>query len=304
MTSPAPDDPWAPARLAALGFILESEQRIYEAYVDGAGAWLTDVRGRVFSGWKGHRFVDPLGVYASGPTFTRTLLNPLLAAVRWVIERAFARAYERAPAPADAPAFTAVPWAVQHLEQVRNRMTATPEWLFGQIRDELITGADQGEGVPELAERVEASLLDGGADLWRNRGTVVARTETIGAYNGGTDQAFLLLADEFDLELEKVWLASMDSRTRDSHFAADGQRVPLNGAFTIGAGNWPALYPGDPSLPAKEVIQCRCSVLYEEPGEETDMGNRGMRGDRATSAEVANRAERGIIRARDREGVR
>jgi hypothetical protein len=284
-------DLYEPSRRAALRYILGAEETVAEAYARGIDEWLDSVRGAVFSGRGFSRLLDPLGIFAMATRFSRLLVSPVTAAVESIIAGAFARS-------APDLDYSSRPWVQQHLAEVGNHLRDTPDWLYGQVTDQLQAAINLGESIPVMAERVEASLLQGGADVWSNRGQTVARTEAISAYNGGTQEAMRAQAGEFDLELEKVWLASMDTRTRDTHFAADGQRVPLEGMFNV--GGFFALVPGDESLPPEERINCRCSVLYVEPGEETDMSNRGFRGDAATRTEVRRRAQRGVIRTRDR----
>lgn len=282
----AANDRFRDVREAAAGYLLGAEETVAEAYARGIDEWLSGVRDRVF----GFGLLDPLGIFSTLRRFTRVLVSPVTAAVEGIIAGAFARA-------APGIEFRSRPWVQQHLADVGNHMLATPEWLFGQVSGQLQDGITAGESIPQMAARVEASLLQGGADVWSNRGETVARTEAISAYNGGTQEAMRALAEEFGFTLEKVWLASMDARTRDSHFAADGQRVALDGMFNV--GGFMAPLPGSELLPPQERINCRCSVLYVEPGEETDMSNRGFRGDAAERAEARRRAQRGVTRSRD-----
>ena len=97
--------------------------------------------------------------------------------------------------------------------------------------------------------------------------------------------------------MRQEWVSVLDDVTRHDHRAADGQKVAPEAGFEV--GGHACAYPGDHRLPAGQRINCRCTVLYVEPGEDVDMSNRGFRGDRATSDEVAARSSRGIIRARD-----
>lgn len=66
-----------------------------------------------------------------------------------------------------------------------------------------------------------------------------------------------------------------DHRTRTTHRAADGQRVALASPFIVGGAE--LMFPGDPSGPPQETIQCRCSLLLVEQGESVDMSNRQFR---------------------------
>ena len=60
--------------------------------------------------------------------------------------------------------------------------------------------------------------------------------------------------------MQKEWIASFDDRTRSSHSEADGQIVMANDTFFVGGSQM--MFPGDPSAPAAEVVNCRCSIAY------------------------------------------
>lgn len=57
----------------------------------------------------------------------------------------------------------------------------------------------------------------------------------------------------------KQWVARHDERTRDTHAAADGQRVPVGQPFSVGGASLD--HPGDRRGPAGEVINCRCVTI-------------------------------------------
>ncbi len=61
-----------------------------------------------------------------------------------------------------------------------------------------------------------------------------------------------------DGNMEKVWIATDDERTRPTHVEAHGQRAPLDGTFTVGADELE--YPCDPDGSPQEVDNCRCRV--------------------------------------------
>ena len=57
---------------------------------------------------------------------------------------------------------------------------------------------------------------------------------------------------------EKVWLATLDDRTRDTHRLLHDQRVPLDGTFkTVDGAS--AIAPGQFGV-AGEDINCRCTM--------------------------------------------
>jgi len=293
MANPLPPDQrldlWLPDRLAAVGYLLEGEQRIFRDYERLLDGFFDEIRPNVLNLLA--VMIDPFGVFRGLARFNALLTDFMTGGVTWVLRTAFERVLG-----AGYP-FSNRPFVQAHLEQVRNKMVRTPDEVFNYVRADVAKGTNDGDGIPEIAARIDETLLRTGAERWVNRGVVVARTEALSAYNGGGFDAFTVMQEELDEPLEKLWLATMDPRTRDTHFAADGQRVGLESPFLV--GGFPGMYPGDPALPAQERIQCRCTFLVVEPGEDVDMAGRGWKPASVTAAEVARRAERGIIRARD-----
>jgi uncharacterized protein with gpF-like domain len=110
---------------------------------------------------------------------------------------------------------------------------------------------DEGLGEEETAKLLSEVIELEGWELER-----IARTEGHTAANVGSDTA----ARATGAEMVKEWGATDDKRTRPTHAAADGQRVEMDERFQVGDA-W-LEFPGDPNGPAKEVINCRCVVLY------------------------------------------
>jgi hypothetical protein len=93
--------------------------------------------------------------------------------------------------------------------------------------------------------------------LLQLRGETIARTETLGALARSKEEAFRQAIDTGAVQatqVKKVWQATLDNRTRDSHAGVNGERVGLNDRFSNGL-----LYPHEDGAPASEVISCRCS---------------------------------------------
>lgn len=94
------------------------------------------------------------------------------------------------------------------------------------------------------------------------RSETIARTESVRVVSQARRDVFQQTVQDLGLDRRKivrVWNATKDKRTRDSHITMDGQEVALEEPFTSGAGH-KLMFPGDPSAPAEETINCRCVV--------------------------------------------
>jgi SPP1 gp7 family putative phage head morphogenesis protein len=147
----------------------------------------------------------------------------------------------------------AEPRVVRFLEQRAQRFARqVNETTWDALKQSLKDGLDAGESMSELADRVEAVM----AERIASSKETIARTEVIGAANGGTLEAW----KQSDVVESKVWLAALDDRTRETHAEAHGQSVGLDEDFQVGDGSGPA--PGQIGL-AEEDINCRCSMTAE-----------------------------------------
>lgn len=207
---------------------------------------------------------------------------------------------------------TARTWVDEVTAQVAvtpNRVAGMPESVYREVVTKL------GEATQEGASQFERNLIvrevldlstEGGFEAWNTRADRIARTETNRIVNAGTMQAARMEHQVTGERLRKVWVATTDPRTRDEHFAADGQTVPLDGKFLIGGHE--ADYPGDPNLPPHLSINCRCTTLLlgeDEPlPSEADRQTERERADgtrRNPQDEVQRRAARGVTRDRDND---
>lgn len=132
---------------------------------------------------------------------------------------------------------------------VRNVTSNTKAYL----REVLNRGIEQNLTVEEIAR----NMRDSGRIAGITRGRIIARTEIIRSSNVGSLQG----AKSSNLNLLKEWLPAQDGRERDTHGRMDNEDpIPLDSEFNL--GGYPCRYPGDISLPARESIQCRCTLAY------------------------------------------
>ena len=100
-----------------------------------------------------------------------------------------------------------------------------------------------------------AQQLSGYTNIGYNNAVRIARTEGHRIQIQGTMDA-CYKAREKGADVVKQWDSTLDSRTRDSHVAVDGEIRELDEKFSNGL-----MFPGDPSGGAAEVVNCRCALL-------------------------------------------
>jgi hypothetical protein len=130
---------------------------------------------------------------------------------------------------------------------------------YRAIQEALAEGVGEGDSIPDLASRIRGVF----ADASSNRAVTIARTEVISGHNAAALAAATSLPAE--VVAGQQWIATRDSRTRSTHAAVDGSIVAVGQAFSVGGSA--GLYPGDPSLPADETVNCRCTVAFLTPEE-------------------------------------
>ncbi len=118
-------------------------------------------------------------------------------------------------------------------------------------------------GKPIPVETVDRMTIQQYANrLLLLRGETIARTETMGAFNESQMEAYRQLIDSgavAESAIQRVWHTAGDSRVRDTHQGMNGQTVGFRTPFQ--SPNGPLLqYPGDPSAPASEIVNCRCRM--------------------------------------------
>lgn len=95
------------------------------------------------------------------------------------------------------------------------------------------------------------------------RAETIARTETLRAVHSGNHEMYLQASEGENAlfarqEIEQIWVTNVDGRERESHHLLNGVVRLIGQTFPGLAG--PLRYPGDPSAPAEEVVNCRCSL--------------------------------------------
>jgi SPP1 gp7 family putative phage head morphogenesis protein len=143
-----------------------------------------------------------------------------------------------------------------------NRADEVTDTTLDLARQAVAKGIEEELTPAEIAGRIKDTV--GGA-VGDYRARMIARTETASAFNSATFETAQEMQESTG-PLNKVWIAANDDRVRETHADADGQSVGLDDDFKVGESTM--AFPSDPSGDASEVINCRCTLVYE-PQEDT-----------------------------------
>lgn len=137
---------------------------------------------------------------------------------------------------------------VTGLKKIVNE-TKDEDWNIKQLNSKLLQGILNGDSVQKIADSFLTVVGNNEASAERN-----ARTMVTGAENKGRLDSYENLAGQGVVQ-KKVWIATPDDRTRESHFELDGEEVDIDQAFSNGL-----MFPGDQSGDPSEWWNCRCTM--------------------------------------------
>ena len=163
-------------------------------------------------------------------------------------------------------------------------------WSRRQIQSTVLQGILQGESLASRASRMrnvlgETFTVDDiknankktarqiARELERkNKSAAIrnARTMTTTAESAGRVDAYLE-AQDLGIEMEQMWIATLDNHTRDSHAELDGETIKVGETFSNGLE-----YPGDLAGDPEEYWNCRCTIGAVIP--DTDLADLGIEG--------------------------
>lgn len=138
-----------------------------------------------------------------------------------------------------------LPFATTRIESEKDQL-----YYQRRLQSALIQGIIQGDGIDRLSRRFIEVVGGAMAAAVRN-----ARTAVTGAQNAGRMESFTYCSEELGLEVQKMWVATLDERTRESHQELDGETVDFDEEFSN-----KLRYPGDPDGEPSEVWNCRCAM--------------------------------------------
>lgn len=126
-------------------------------------------------------------------------------------------------------------------------------WNAKQVNAQLLQGILQGESIPKIAGRMANVCESNKSASIRNARTMVTAAENSGRQSG------MNKAESDGVVFKKMWIATSDERTRDTHNVLNGQVVNNNENFVTFNGD-ELEFPGDWRAEPSEVYNCRCTL--------------------------------------------
>jgi uncharacterized protein with gpF-like domain len=128
--------------------------------------------------------------------------------------------------------------------------------LNQSIQEEISQGLIEGKGYAKIARGITKRTK-----ICNHKAITIARTESGRAQSSARVLAFEKsesAANRLGVKTTRVWVATNDGRTRDSHASMDGQEANEKGKFVLLSG----VETDGPRLSgiAKEDINCRCTT--------------------------------------------
>lgn len=129
-------------------------------------------------------------------------------------------------------------------------------WNKKKVNNAITQGVIQGQKLDEITDSIAAGLCSQNENLMKT----FARTGMTEAQNAGRFSR-LMEAKAKGITVVKQWMATLDGRTRDTHADIDGETQPVGDKWHPYKFSNGCRYPGDPQAPAREVYNCRCTLV-------------------------------------------
>lgn len=136
------------------------------------------------------------------------------------------------------------------LPEPRVNIPKEQRWNRQKLNSAILQGVITGESIPQIAKRLRTVT-----DMSKNAAIRNARTMTTGAENRGRVDSYKR-AEKMGIKLHQRWLATHDSKTRQTHRYIDGEVQEVGERFSNGCR-----YPADPLGAPAEVYNCRCTLI-------------------------------------------
>lgn len=133
--------------------------------------------------------------------------------------------------------------------------------IVERLNRELETWIRSKKGVDDLIDRIRSVT-----GMSYNQAKRVAQTERTRVQGQARYEAIKEINRTLGhrRKFRKEWIARADDKTRDTHAELSGTVQYADRYFVTSTGAR-LMYPGDPTAPAKEIINCRCYIRRIAP---------------------------------------
>lgn len=156
------------------------------------------------------------------------------------------------------------PLVAKVLAQTGSHISEIADTTRANVMRIISASYDEGLTIPDTAAAIRAGM----AEAAPIRARLIARTELVGAVNGGSLAATQIVQGATGISYVKRWLTAggAPNPRHDDYEGLDGQTVALEDYFDVGGAQ--LMHPGDPDGPVDEIANCRCTMTYVESGGE------------------------------------
>jgi hypothetical protein len=259
-------DPWLPAKMRGRVHLAQAERRFTSAARDAAAAYLTAVRAAVLHHDTRHTaelradaspadLPPNLDAWPPRDTWSAQVSAHMLPAAGEV----FSAAWVNTLTGDELAQLDDEQYVQAFLDDTGERLTGAdwPDEVYDAVRAEVAEANAGRESMAELRARLARVL---GLDSWSARVAMIARNESMAAWNGGTYRAGVVRGQVLGISQSKQWLAVGDSRTRPAHLAVSGSVVGAAEQFNVGGESM--AYPHDPHGSLRQTALCRCVLNW------------------------------------------
>lgn len=159
------------------------------------------------------------------------------------------------------------------------------QWNKKQMASKLLQGIQNGDDIRDIAKSLTDVIGNNAVSAIRNARTMFTSAEC----HGRIDSYHEL--ESMGVVQKKVWIATPDDRTRESHLEIDGEEVDIDEEFSNGCQ-----FPGDGNGPPEEVWNCRCSIRNHIVGKRNADGSitylKGSRDETSHNRQMEEEKER------------
>ena len=150
---------------------------------------------------------------------------------------------------------------IEGLIEVYNRdralfLSGITQNLANKVGNIITIGRENGDSLSQISKNINTQV----GPISRRRAALIARTETHNAASYAHHHYHDAVQGELGVSMMKKWSSVSDARTRSAHVEASGQLRSMEEPFSVGGAEMQ--YAGDPNGGARNVVNCRCVIVY------------------------------------------